>query len=327
VKRYHHSLVTKMFSVKAEKTLRLILLAIFAAAVIGMVVPKDGSLLPHMRSVQQLWIIGHILVFFSGCFLLYWFFPWLAKWPLYEQLLLILSATLLISIAIEGIQAFIPGRFASLKDIAANLAGSMAAISLKNLRRRRTLPLHIATACVLVFFFWPMLRSLTDEAIAYYQFPLLAGFQTPFEETRFRGDPGRLEITDQRAYYGNRSLRVNLGTETYSGFSLAYMPGNWQGYSYLKVAFYNPQPREVTITNRIHDKAHGKSGKMLYEDRFNRRFTLQPEKWTMLEISLADVKTAPQNRKMGMTSINNIGFFVTREPEPLTLYIDAIRLE
>lgn len=317
----------KRFSGKIAKTVKLTCLAIITVGIIGMLVPREGDLLPHMRSLEQVWIIGHMLIFFAGCYLSYMVFPALRDQPFFSQIVLILSVTLLISFLIEGTQTFIPGRFGSIKDVAANVSGAMACLALKNRLTLKTLPFHVAALILVAFFFWPLLRSLSDESIAYRQFPLLAGFQTPLEKTRFRGDPGQLTVTDQYALYGSRSLRVKLGTETYSGFSLAYMPGNWESYSALRFAVYNPQPNDVLLTTRIHDTPHARSDNMLYEDRYNRRFTIYSEKWTIISIPLGDVEASPENRKMDMKNISNIGFFVTREPEPLTLYIDYIRLE
>lgn len=203
----------------------------------------------------------------------------------------------------------------------------MIFLSIKNLNHvKRLILLHTAVATIIIVLLWPFFRAVFDEITAYWQFPLLAGFETPFEANRFIRGTGRFSVSDEYAYTDSKSLRVRFGTQTYSGIAMEYMPKNWRGYSHLQFAVYNPQEREVTLHTRIHDAHHGKSGRMIYADRFNRSFSIPPGTWTPITISLESIKNAPRNREMDMAQITNIGFFVAREPEPLTLYIDDIRL-
>lgn len=292
-----------------------------------MLLPSQGSGAPQPRSIQELSIFGHMGVFFLGAYLFYSFSPAFSLRPFPMQVLVILFTAFMVGIFIEGLQYMIPGRFASLTDILANMAGVMIFLSLKKISSiKRHILLHTTAVSFAIVLLWPFFRAVSDEITAYRQFPLLAGFETPFEDTRFIRGTGRFSISDEYAHTGSKSLKVKFGTQTYSGIAMEHMPRDWQGYSHLQFAVYNPQGKTVTLHTRIHDAHHGKSGPMIYADRFNRTFTLAPETWTTITISLQSVKKAPRNREMDMGQITNIGFFVAREPEPVMLYIDDIRL-
>ncbi|MGM0402911.1 MAG: VanZ family protein [Thermodesulfobacteriota bacterium] len=278
--------------------------------------------------MSEISIAAHMLVFFLGGYLVFAFTPSFSARSLTGQILLLLSGTLIAGLVLEGLQSIVPGRTASLRDIIANATGAMIFLSITNLRKRRgPFLLNAASIIIAAFLLWPLFKALGDEYTAKMQFPLLAGFETPFEASRFIRGTGRFSVTDEYAYSGENSLRVNMGTQTYSGIALEYMPRNWQGYSHLQIAVYNPQEEQVTLYIRIHDTHHANSGRMIYADRFNRIFILLPRQWTILEIPLERIENAPRKRKMDMEQITNVGFFVAREPEPLTLYIDDIRLK
>jgi hypothetical protein len=307
---------------------RQIALMLFIFGIFGLLLPDRESGPPMMRSMQAFSITGHMMIFFLGAYLIYAFRPGFSARLLYSQFLLILGAALLVSIITEGLQLIIPGRTGSLRDVVTNVTGAMIFLVIKNQNHvKRVVLLNASVTSITIILFWPFFRAVSDEIIAYRQFPLLAGFETPFEATRFTGDPGSLSVSDEYAYTGRKSLRVKFGTQVYSGMAMEYMPGDWRGFSYLQFAVYNPHKKEVALHSRIHDTHHADSGRMLHTDRFNHTFIIQPETWTVVPISLNNVKNSPRNREMVMEQVVNIGFFVAQETEPLTLYIDDIRLK
>lgn len=311
-----------------KPAINLCCLLLFAFGIINMLMPARQTGPHEFRWMAEISVAGHMLVFFLGAYLIYAYIPRFSAKPFYFQVLSVITAAIIIGSAIEGLQAAIPGRSPSFTDISANTAGAMAFLSAKSIPRMRTyFLLPLVTIILTIFLLTPFFKSLADEMIAYKQFPLLAGFETPFEAHRFIRGTGRFGISDEHAYSGSRSLRVLFGTQIYSGIALEYMPGNWQGYSDLKLAVYNPAERQVTLHLRIHDKDHAKAKRMIYADRFNRTFSLVPKHWNEISIPLTHIENAPKNRKLNMKEIDSIGFFVAREPEAVTLYIDDIRLE
>ena len=311
-----------------KPVLNLICILLFIAGIIGMLLPGGESGSHELRWMAQVPVAGHMLVFFLGAYLAFAFIPGFSSRPLHIQAPLMIATALLAGIAIEGLQTLIPGRTPSFRDIAANTTGSMAFLSLTCLRSmRRHFLLPVATVILAGIILWPLFKALADDAIAFRQFPLLAGFETPFEATRFIRGTARFSTSSDHAFYGNRSLRVQFGTQSYSGIALQYMPGNWRGYSHLQFAVYNPGEKETTLHLRIHDAQHENADKMIYADRFNRTYQLPPGEWSVISIPLSRIEDAPRTRKMDMNEINSMGFFVAREPSPLTLYIDDIRLK
>nr|WP_232364805.1 CIA30 family protein [Desulfosalsimonas propionicica] len=85
--------------------------------------------------------------------------------------------------------------------------------------------------------------------------------------------------------------------------------------------------KQVKLHLRIEDRKHAQSENQQYTDRYNSSFDLPPGKWKTIKIPLEEIENAPKTRKMNMEQISSIMFFVARQPEPLTLYIDDIRLQ
>jgi hypothetical protein len=301
---------------------------LFVAGILGMLLPRLNAGPHEMRSMAEISIAGHMIVFFLGAYVFYAFNPQFSEKSPGIQILLVILMTLFAGMILEGLQSLIPGRTASFRDMAANTTGALIFLSIKNMRSmRRYAILQISAAIFTALLIWPLSKALTDEFIANLQFPILASFETPFEASRFIRGTGRYSISDELAFHGSKSLRVKFCTKTYSGVALEYMPRNWRGYTHLQFAVYNPQEYPVTIHTRIHDAKHARSEKMIYADRFNRVFTIPSRNWTIVEIPLSDIKNAPRTRKMKMNQITNLGFFVSRQPEPVVMYIDDIRLK
>lgn len=294
-----------------KKFFNLLLVAFFIGGIIGMLLPMELGPSHEIRAMAEIWMAGHIMIFFLGSHLFYSLKPDFSNHPLPIQTICLVVGALFNGIVIESLQSLMPGRFPTVKDILANITGVLLFLSLKNRKNpTRFFPLHALAASITIFLLWPMGLAILDNLIARHQFPLLASFETPLETTRFKADPGRLRVAKKYAFKGNRSLKVNLTTETYSGFSLAYMPADWRNYSYLQFAVYNPNPETVILNTRIHDTHHITAG-MKHSDRFNSSFPLLPQEWTTVKITLEEVKKAPKGRNMDMSKISSAGFYVT----------------
>ena len=120
-------------------------------------------------------------------------------------------------------------------------------------------------------------------------------------------------------------MKVDLGTSKYAGASLEHFPGDWSMQQKLIIHLYNPAQQALTITCRVHDRAHSQSIHQHYNDRFNQSHTLNPG-WNRITISLQDLVTAPSNRLMDTQRIANLAIFVSNLDRPATLYIDQIYL-
>ena len=278
------------------------------------------------RSLKRFWDMGHILYFALLSILLMRWSP-VSRMSLLWQWTTILSITFLFGVSIELMQ-YGTARTPNTGDVLRDLAGSLLVLvfgpsgaKLQPVSRRLFLQLSVVVFTLILI--WPFVRSLVDDAISWHQFPLLSGFETPFEIDRWQGD-GRLSVESEVSISKGNILKLALTTDKYSGASLRYFDGDWTSFSSLKMRIYNPDTNPLQIVCRIHDLQHS-DGNEEYEDRYNHSFVLLPG-WNHIEIDLDDVEQSPSGRSMDMGRIRGIGIFTVSLPAPGVIYLDDIRL-
>lgn len=278
------------------------------------------------RSLKHFWDIGHILYFALISILLIRWGP-VSRISLLWQWVSILTITFLFGVSIELMQ-YGTARTPNMGDVLRDLTGSLLVLvfgspgsKLHPVYRRHSLQLSVAVLTLVMI--WPFVRSLIDEAISWYQFPLLSGFETPFEIHRWKGGD-RLSVESMTSISGAKVLKLPLTTDKYSGASLMYFNGDWTSYSTLKMSIYNPDTSLLQIVCRIHDLQHS-DGNEEYEDRYNQRFELQPG-WNHIDIDLNEVELRPAQRSMDMSRIKQLGIFTISLPSPRVIYLDDVRL-
>lgn len=278
------------------------------------------------RSFKAFWDLGHI-VYFALLTLL------LTKWGLITRLsvtkrwISALSITLVLGLLIEILQ-YGTQRVPDLWDIIRNLTGCFIVLAFSpaySSTKTQQWRISIKGLAVIALLgqLSPLAISLTDEAIARQQFPVLSEFETAFEKDRWTGDANR-ETKIIPSISSNNILEVSLSTIQYSGIALKYFPGDWRNYQLLKIRIFHPEKTPLSITCRIHDFKHTLS-EQKYDDRFNRSFTLS-QGWNEIEIDLNEVAFALKNRKMDMSQIRGLGIFAISLPRPQVIYLDKIHL-
>lgn len=275
-------------------------------------------------SVQRLWDCGH-LIYFALFSLALLQIPAITRATPGQRWLAVLAISLLAGALIEVLQLY-THRDASLDDVGRDVAGSLLLLAYSpgpGIPARPRILLRTAAAILLLILLSPLARSLVDETIARQQFPLLAGFETPFELERWKPQPG-LRITSLPDRATDHVLDIPLTTTHYSGIELDYFPRDWRSYNYLQFDMYNPESAPLWITCRIHDEEH-EQGTQDHDDRYNLRFRLEAG-WNHIGIDLQDVAGAPAQRTMDMARIRAIGFFATDLPHPRRIYLDNLRL-
>jgi VanZ family protein len=279
------------------------------------------------RSLDAVWDLGHIIAFSLWSYLLITWKP-VEEAPLARQWWIVALFCFVAGGATEGIQ-FLLGRDASLEDLFRDVLGGGITLTWFT-PSSRTVPRGVRgmarslSASILLVACLPLAVALCDEGIARAQFPLLSDFETPFEEDRWHRF-ARSSVDSSVARHGKVSLRVEMDTSLYSGVSFVYFPRNWAGYRFLRLDVFNPSPKEIGITCRIHDRRH-EGGEQRYEDRFNKRIYLR-QGWNDLRIDLGEVVRAPVGRTMDLGEIRGVGFFASRLPAPRTIFVDYVRLE
>jgi hypothetical protein len=137
--------------------------------------------------------------------------------------------------------------------------------------------------------------------------------------------PPTIERTQEIVFEGEYAGYVHLKAGKYSGIQISPVMRDWSSYQRLHLALFNSQPVERKITIRMHDIAHEKSSQY-YTDRYTKAWTLQPG-WNDINISLADVVSAPKSREIDMTRMQQIGMFYSGLTNEDYLVIDDFRLE
>ncbi|MBN1142040.1 MAG: hypothetical protein JXB25_09665 [Deltaproteobacteria bacterium] len=280
------------------------------------------------RSFQNFWDLGHILFFALAAHALVLFSEPLRRETFHRQLAWIVGLTLGCGLVIELIQGGF-SRTPDVGDMLRNLVGALFSLFFFNpankewpAKRRHGFRWLILGAILAAAI--PGAVSWVDEGVAEAEFPILADFETPFQKSRWTGG-ARRTIRTEMASSGRRSMKVDMDTSTYSGVSLEYFPGDWQGFSTLALEVFNPQDEPLQITCRIHDQRHTRQKVQEYGDRFNKSYVLK-KGWNAIRIDLEAVERAPRGRKMELSEIRGLGIFAVRLPEPRTIYIDHVRL-
>ncbi|MEC7377388.1 MAG: succinyl-CoA synthetase subunit beta [Pseudomonadota bacterium] len=274
---------------------------------------------PLLRSA---WNLGH-LVLFALVTLAIRPWRWLEGWRLW----LAVTALLLgVGLAIELIQSSV-GRDLDGHDLLRNLIGSWLVLAGRPLMSggASATPGERLMAGIVTLLLCVELG--TTGAVAarqwqvHQQLPLLYNFSRDNPEPFWNGNP---VLSRQHTVEHPYSLRVDLGTELYSGVTLHNLPSDWRGYDRLAITLFNPDPEPLTMTLRINDVAHDR-GANAYSDRFNTQLTLAPGLNTF-ELSLQQVASALRQRRMDMDQIRRLGLFAVRLPAPRSVFLVDLRL-
>jgi hypothetical protein len=276
------------------------------------------------RTFAYGWGLGHLICFALWTYL---YLLWRQQQSFTRQSLEALLLAVLLGAGTELLQAAV-GRQASWLDFGHDLLGCLLALSfsaqLKNtLAARRLWLLRLPILVLVVWTLLPFVRVATDDLIAHQQFPLLSGFETPFEVSRWGGNSKRF-LETEKTFSGAGALRVELNTSRYSGTGLKHFPADWSGFRRLQFHVYNPESEPFEFHFRIHDQLHRANGNR-YSDRFNTSLLALPG-WSGLEIPLAKVAKAPRGREMDMRKIAGMILFVGKLEKPRTIYLDEVRL-
>ncbi len=276
------------------------------------------------RPYRYGWDLGHLFCFALWTYL---YLQWAARQNFWKQCLTVAGLALLIGGMTEILQ-LATGREASWNDLGKDLLGSSVGLVLFapgrfEIGRWQLRSLQLVVVGVLIWSLLPLGKVVVDDLIAWQQFPLLAGFETPFETSRWEGN-SRRRLNRNTVFSGAGSLRVRLNTDRYSGAFLVEFPRDWSPYRLLQLQVNNPDSEELLLHLRIHDQDHRKHGNA-YRDRFSTSFKLQSG-WNLLEISLEKVARAPRDRPMDMRRIAAVGVFVARLQQPRMIYIDEVKL-
>lgn len=296
------------------------ILALFSTILLFVGGPGPDSL----RSFRYVWGMGHLFCFALWAYL---YVSWRSNRTFRSQMFEVVLLAFFLGGLTELIQSGI-GREATWQDLGNDLIGALLGVVFFA-ESRKSFPewqLRVLQVPILLMALWslfPVGKVIVDDAIAWRQFPLLSGFETRLEASRWGGSATR-DIADDFYFSGTSSLQVGLTTQRYSGIGLKSFPQNWGDYSAVSLQVFNPDQEPLQLHFRIHDQFHRENGNT-YGDRFNASFKITPG-WNHLRVSLADVAKAPKKRLLDLTRIAGMGVFVGKIPQSRTIYLDDVKL-
>ncbi|MCF6265798.1 MAG: VanZ family protein [Desulfuromusa sp.] len=309
-----------MESLRGIKMYILWFLVLVASALLFVGGPDYESL----RSFRYIWGVGHLFCFALWAYL---YVNWRSDELFIRQVIEVMILVFVFGGLTELIQSQI-GREAAWQDLGNDLIGGLLGVAFFS-KSRQTLAfwqLKLLQFFILFMVFWsllPVAKVLIDDVIAVQQFPLLSGFETPLEKSRWSGSAKR-KISHEIYFKGDTSLQIKLTTQRYSGVGLKDFPHDWSGYSAVGLQVLNPDQEPLRLYFRIHDRYHS-AHKNAYRDRFNASFEIKPG-WNQLQVSLDKVAHAPKDRLLDLTHIAGMGVFVGKLNYPRTIYLDDVKL-
>lgn len=278
------------------------------------------------RIFQNLWNLGHIIVFFAFAALADGFLKRKYGISALARALVILVLAAVLGGGIELMQARI-GRSAEWDDLRRDISGVLIYLTLRSQmakvsKKQYRWALRILGITVLLAELRPTTEGLVDDWSLRQQYPVLSNLEEPFEKSRWASD-NEISLDAGIVRRGRTSLKVELDTTKYSGVTIRHLYRDWRGASQLRMSVYNDGVSPLDLHIRVHDKEHIR-GRQDYSDRFNAVRTLSPG-WNDLRFDMEDIRNAPKTRKLNIGNIGGIGIFVMGLSEPRRIYIDEVK--
>jgi VanZ family protein len=249
-----------------------------------------------------------------------------------------LATTIAVGGLLEFAQEFIPRRLASWNDVAYDTLGAVAGISLLmawdrwQARHARERIVALLACCLLVATalagVWPLISCLRDYRYRQLAFPELMVFdQAWFERFLWIDDCVQLRTGDiPKTWPAGARLNVAAITvapdEPFPGFGMKEPYPDWRHRRTLAFDILNPGSTPVAVGIRVQDFHHNED----YYDRFNRALEIQPGFQTV-RIAVADIERGPRSRRLVMTRIDGIKWFLIRPAATTRLFVGNPRLE
>lgn len=277
-------------------------------------------------SFIKFWNIGHIIFFALSNYLIIKF---LSKDGNITAITAVILFTAGLGIVIELIQSQL-GRSVDWQDIYRNFLGAGLAITvfLPSLKRNFTLNRYLLLILICGLILFEQLdfyHALNNENKARERLPVLADFEEPSEINHWSGH--FLSQSQRHKTSGQYSMKVELLSGIkYSGFTFEHFPNNWEAYNYLAFSLYNPNNAILKLSVKITDYEHNINTLQAQNNRFNLKIKLE-HGWNHIRIPLIAIIQSPENRKMDISNISEITFFMYQLQEETTLYIDDVSLQ
>lgn len=275
------------------------------------------------RLTQAVWPFGHLFVFAFWSYLLLHYHPKVKTATASRQFTILTVLCFTLGITIELIQPFF-SRTAEISDLLLNYLGVLLSFVLFGRHALHYLLKFFFILASLLLLNTSVL-SIYDEIKMQYDFPLLASFHQDIELTRWKADQTlSVEMVNDGAH-ASPMMKVTFAPRKYSGVALRYFPHNWTGYDTLTVDFYNPNEQTLAITTIITDQHYNKN-KPNYKDRYEQALHIK-QGFNKITIPLASIRDKVILRKMDLSKIAGVDFYMYKLTSPITVYVDTLYLQ
>ncbi len=223
-------------------------------------------------------------------------YPVLARWQRY-------AAAFLLALAIGGFIELIQpafGRGAETRDLMNDALGAIAGLALVAAWESRSKSFVWIGVAAIVPVLWPIAEAANAYAIRANEFPTLLGHDVPAE--RYFINTSGIELmpamlpSQWRRSDDSLSLKIRIVGGRFPRITLDEPQPDWRGYSRLMLDMTNPDAHRLTLTLRVHDRAHDNNRAA---DRFNRKFTIAASERRVLSFPLAEIAASPAGRETG----------------------------
>jgi len=188
-------------------------------------------------------------------------------------------------------------------------------------QRKHARPMLAAVLCVLLCAsIYPLALLSWHYQVRNAAFPVIMDLQADWAATFLELDAARLTPAPDTCGHALSALR--LLPANYPGIYIIEPVPDWRGYQYLDIELHSAHPAPVSLSLRVHDRAHNHE----HSDRFNRILELVPGTRTY-RIALEDISNGPVGRKLDLGNITGVKLFSGKHPHPQKLCVGAIRLE
>ena len=233
---------------------------------------------------------------------------------------------------IGEILQYFASRKPSLQDVAANSAGLLAAFVWVNGRRstgaKRLMHVTIVVLIMAVASFSPFMNAW-DCVRQLRQMPLLASFERPLELGSWTAEDAEMTQSTEWSTNGKRSLRVDLQPAEFPGVAFVWPNADLRRYQTFAVDFRNPTDVPLPLSIEVQDRGQALSGRDSSDrsDCFYRDIVLAPGEALSVAIAISQIRQAPATRDMRMDQISLVQVFTSNLKDPITFFMDNLRLE
>lgn len=239
-------------------------------------------------------------------------------------------AAVLLGVATELIQHFLPDRSMSLSDAMHDAAGAALGISaialMRHTGRRRGLALVIGLTALTILL-WAPLQCARGYAERRAAWPDLVRSHVRAERYFMRTAAARLQLRPLPAAYarepGERAWQLHFRPGAHPALEWFEPVADWRAYRYLVLDLTNPEQTALPLTLRILDRTHNWES----ADRFNGPLTVPAGQRVTVRFALAVVERAPRGRRMDMSRVTNLMLFSSAPAAGRTLYVSRVGLE